>query len=165
MTLTLEGAEIRVRSRHDHDGVSVAGLDEPGRRIWMLYPGPHARVLTPDDLTASLEPITLIVPDGTWRASSRMIRRVPWLRGLPRVQLPEGPPARRWLRRPPRPGALPTLEAIGRAMGILEGEEVEEALARALDVMIDRHLWSKGQLPAERVTGGIPESAKAAMGR
>jgi len=51
---------------------------------------------------------------------------------------------------------LATLEAIARAMGILEGPEVQAALERPFRAMVERTLWSRGSVAAEDVSGGIP---------
>jgi DTW domain-containing protein YfiP len=101
-------------------------------------------------------PVTLIVPDGTWRQAARTRHRIPGLRDLPCVSLPGAVPSVNRLRRSVRPGRLSTLEAIARALGILEGPPVEEALLHILRVMVDRMLWSHGGLPTAEVTGGIP---------
>ena len=76
-----------------------------------------------------------------------MVRQVPLLSTLPRVRLPPGPPPHFWLRRPPQDGALSTLEAIGRAMGILEGPELQQAIEELFVLMVKRHQLSRGSLP------------------
>jgi DTW domain-containing protein YfiP len=108
-------------------------------------------------------PVTLVVPDGTWRQAARARRRLAGLGDIPCAALPAGasaPPAGARpalpLRRQVRPGRLSTLAAIARALGILEGSAVEEPLAHILRVMVDRTLWSNGRLATELVTGGIP---------
>ena len=54
---------------------------------------------------------------------------------------------------------MATLEAIARALGILEGAWVREALEQLFRVMVERTLWLRGTLRAEHVTGSIPERA------
>ena len=63
------------------------------------------------------------------------------------------------LRSESHPAGLATIEAIARAMGILEGPHVQEALERVFRAMVERTLWVRGSLAAEEVTGGIPEGA------
>lgn len=104
-------------------------------------------------------PVTLFVPDGTWKQASKMRHRVPALAKAQRVNLPDGPPSQYRLRREERPGGLATLEAIARALGLLEGPAVQEALERVFLMWVDRTRWSRGELPAERVRGGIPKGA------
>jgi len=64
------------------------------------------------------------------------------------------------LRRAARPGQLCTLEAIARALGVLEGPEVQRQLEGLLRIMVERTLWSAGRLGADEVAGGIPPSAR-----
>jgi hypothetical protein len=54
------------------------------------------------------------------------------------------------------------MEAIARALGVVEGAAVREALERVFRVMVDRLLWLRGSLPSAQVRGGIPERALAA---
>jgi len=128
-------------------------------RSLLLFPHADARPLEAKLARDSDGPITLVVPDGTWRQAARARRRVAGLDRLACVRLPDdGAPFYR-LRRATRPGRLSTLEAIARALGILEGPQVQQALEHILRVMVDRTLWSNGRLPSERVTGGIPPGA------
>ena len=58
--------------------------------------------------------------------------------------------------------ALPTIEAIARALRVLEGSagpDVEEALLHVFRAMVERTLWSRGEYETDQVTGGIPEGA------
>jgi hypothetical protein len=41
-------------------------------------------------------------------------------------------------------------------MGLLEGEHVRRALELVFRAMVERTLWSRGQVPTAQVTGGIP---------
>jgi DTW domain-containing protein YfiP len=113
-------------------GLQAAPLDlrhlhEDHSRVLVLFPSEDAQVLQPpgDD-----RKITLVVPDGNWRQASRIPRRVPGLAEAERVTLPPGPPTRWGVRKERRPGGLATLEAIARALGILEGPSTQTALER-----------------------------------
>jgi DTW domain-containing protein len=132
----------------------------------LLFPSDDA---TP--LTSSSRIHTLVVPDGTWRQARKMRSRVPGLDALPCVTLapPEAgqvePTAYR-LRTERREGGLATLEAIARALAILEqathdANDVERELLDIFRVMVDRTLWLRGSLRDDEVTGGIPEAARA----
>jgi len=107
----------------------------------LLFPFEGAIPLS--DWPAS-RPVTLIVPDGTWRQTSRVRARVPGLAEIPCVTLPAGPPTRYRLRSESRHGGLATIEAIARALGILEGPAVQEALERVFSVMVERTLRLRG---------------------
>src|SRR5262249_3163913 len=84
------------------------------------------------------EPVVLLVPDGTWRQARRMLHRDPDARDAEPVTLPPGAPSRYELRRAPSEGALSTLEAVARALALLEGAEVERGLMDVLDAFVQR---------------------------
>jgi len=110
----------------------------------------------------SQRPVTLIVPDGTWRQASKVRNRVAGLADIPCVSLPAGEPSVYRLRAEAHEAGLSTLEAIARAMGLLEGEHVRRALERVFRAMVERTLWSRGTVATADVTGGIPEGTERA---
>ena len=82
--------------------------------------------------------MNLVVPDGSWRQAQRMARRIPGLDGADLVTLPEGGPETRWgVRRETKEGGLATFEAIARAYGILEGDEVQRVLDKFFLVAVE----------------------------
>ena len=91
------------------------------------------------------KPVTLIVPDGNWAQAKKAFKREKALHAFPRVKLPLGPPSKYWLRAAPRPEAVSTYEAIARAMGFLEGPEVQARMEAFFDVMVERTLHARGQ--------------------
>jgi DTW domain-containing protein len=123
----------------------------------LLYPDDDAvsiaRFVTPN------RPITLIVPDGTWRQASKVRSRVPGLRGVPCVSLEPDAPTMYRLRTETRPGGLATIEAIARALGVIEGAHVRVALELVFRAMVERTRWSRGQIGAAEVSAGIPAGA------
>ncbi len=133
----LSGAEVLIRGERDAEGTPRAPLP-PGRRL-LLYPAEGARVLDRDWLRDE-EPAVLLVPDGNWTQARRAARRDVDLRDAEPVSLPEGESTRYTLRRHPRAGGLSTLEAVARALGVLEGPEVEGALLDVFDRFVARSL-------------------------
>ncbi|MFO0754990.1 MAG: tRNA-uridine aminocarboxypropyltransferase [Byssovorax sp.] len=119
----LDGAELRVRGRKD--APEPPPLPE-GRRL-TLFPREGARPLGPEDAGA-----VLLVPDGTWSQARRLVLRDDVLRAGEVVSLPDVAPSQYGLRRHAREGALCTLEAVARALGVLEGALIEAALLTAL---------------------------------
>ena len=105
-------------------------------------------------------PVTLIVPDGNWRQASRVRRRVPGLAHVPCVTLPAGEPSRYRLRAEVHPHGLATCEAIARALGILEGPEVQRAIEQAFEAMVERCRWARGEITRAEITTGIPVGAQ-----
>ena len=120
---------------------------------------PHADATPFSTWANHPQPITLVVPDGTWRQAFKMRRRVPGLSALPCVASPIGDPTRYQLRSEKLAGGLATMEAIARAMGVFEGPEVERALLHVFRVMVERTLWARGLMATHKVTGGIPPGA------
>ena len=133
--------------------------DVPGAQLLMLFPHPSATPLAA--WRGRTEPIVLLVPDGTWRQAARMRARLaPDPREIPCVSLPASSSGRR-MRNGSTPQQLATLEAVARALGILDGPEVESALLRIYRIMTERTLWSNGRLATADVTGGIPAGVQS----
>jgi DTW domain-containing protein YfiP len=146
--------------------VLLRGREAEARTPWLaedavpLLLFPHADAQPLERWRDSPHPVTLVVPDGTWRQANRVRRRVAGLATAPCVTLPDQTSGYR-LRHATRPGRLSTMEAIARALGILEGPEVEQALAHLHQVMVDRTLWTNGRLATTAVTGGIPAGVQS----
>jgi DTW domain-containing protein YfiP len=133
--LALEHSEVRVLGRPE-DRARLTDVEVAGRRTLLLYPSDDALVLT-RELAAGL-PLTLVVPDGNWRQASKMARKEGELARLQPVRLPDGLPSRWALRRHPDPLRIGTFEAIARALGILEGLAIQNALERVLELKVER---------------------------
>jgi len=128
----------------------------------LLYPAENAVPL--DEVAPSLANarVTLIVPDGNWRQAFKVRNRVPGLRDVTCVTLPASKtkPSIYRLRAEFHEHGLATIEAIARALRILEGArgaEIEAALELPFRAMVERTLWARGDLESDEVTGGIPE--------
>jgi DTW domain-containing protein YfiP len=121
----------------------------------LLFPHPDARPLA--ELCGGLRPVTLIVPDATWRQAQRMRRRVAGLIDLPCAFVTREAPSAYQLRRTPDPRRLSTMEAIAESLGLLEGGRgpaVRELLLGIFRVMVDRSLRSRSPQRAARETTG-----------
>ena len=125
----------------------------------LLYPHPSATPL--GDWRSTSKPITLIVPDGTWRQAIGTCRRLRALADLPCVSLPAPAIAVDRLRASGLPDRLATLEAVALALGVLEGPAVRDALMRVYRIMTERTLWTNGRVSANEVTGGIPAGVRS----
>lgn len=151
----LVNSEVHVRGR---ENVPTRPFEWGESTPVLLYPHEgEAEVLTAQD-----RPVSLIVPDGNWRQAAKVRARVPGLKDVRCVTLPPGPPSSYRLRSEPHPQGLATIEAIARAMGILEGPHVQAALEHVFRAMVERTLWLRGAISTEEVTGGIPEGASRA---
>jgi DTW domain-containing protein len=65
-------------------------------------------------------PVRLVVLDGTWRKSRRMLYESAWLQGLPRLALQTPPPSRYGIRRARGSGQRSTFEAAVLALAQLD---------------------------------------------
>jgi DTW domain-containing protein YfiP len=110
----------------------------------LLFPHPDARPLAA--FRDSARPVTLIVPDGTWRQAQRMRRRIAGLDALPCAFVTRDAPSTYRLRRTLDPRHLSTMEAIAEALGVLEGAAgppMREALLATFEIMVERSLRSR----------------------
>ncbi len=148
----LVNSEIVVRGHADHPSQAVT-LPE-GTQPVLLFP--HEDAVNIVDFQKPKLPITLIVPDGTWRQASKVRNRVPGLLGVPCVSLGVGEPSIYRLRAEAHAHGLATIEAIARAFGVLEGAHVQRAMEHVFRSMVERTLWARGGVATEHVTGGIP---------
>jgi DTW domain-containing protein YfiP len=156
--VALEDSEIRIRGEKGKP-MSDQGILTPERQSLYLFPSQEAQVLTPELVRSLDKPITLIVPDGSWRQAKKVAKREPVLAQVPHVKLPPGALSTYRLRREPNAESVSTFEAIARALGIIEGPEVQKQLEYLFDVMVERLLWSRGVLPKEECRYPIPQAA------
>lgn len=112
----------------------------------VLFPDADAPTL--DAMPEASRPRHLVVIDGTWEHASQLRRKHPTLVPLPAVRLPLAAPSRYRIRREPAAHALSTIEAIVRALRILEPEtEGLDGLIGSFDAMIDDHLEARSAHP------------------
>ena len=100
--------------------------------------------LTPKMVAEDPRPITLVVPDGSWRQAAKSAQREPVLNNLPRIILPDMGPTQYQLRHEPKAGGLGTFEAMARALRVIEGEETYQKLNTLFMVMVERTLATRG---------------------
>lgn len=155
----LPNSEIRIRGAKDQR-LSLADLEHEGRRPLLLYPSSHAAELNAELVAGLAGPVTLIVPDGSWSQVRRFVRRDRILAGLPHVKLPSGPASTYRLRVQADARNLCTLEAVARAIGILESVPAQQQLEALLRIMIERTLWSRGALSSDDCEHEIPAAAR-----
>jgi len=100
---------------------------------WLLFPQGE-----PVHVAPSPPPAHLIVLDATWSQARRMYRKLDALRGLPTLRLPDtAMPAAR-LRESPAPGRVSTIEAVARALRLLEGDVVAAPLEALFAIAVAR---------------------------
>lgn len=123
LELSLQRAELHVGEVFDPDALStwLIGGASPTRHTVMLYPD-HAELPAPAADLNGVCPsqIRLVVLDGTWRKSLKMLHQNPALQSLPRLSLHPDSPSRYLIRKAHRPDQLSTLEASCLALAQLE---------------------------------------------
>lgn len=108
-------------------------------------PPPH---LNPDALRNPAQ-LRLIVLDGTWRKSRKMLFLNPLLQQLPRLPLCNMPASHYLIRKAHRPDQLSTLEATCAALGQLEQSiEAFAPLLAAFDGFVAQQMGYRSQPPA-----------------
>jgi len=87
------------------------------------------------------QPLRLVVLDGTWRKSRKMLHLNPLLQTLPRLSLDGAHASRYLIRKAHKPGQLSTLEATCAALAQLEGQaDACLPLLRAFDGFVAQRL-------------------------
>lgn len=143
----LSNSELHLHGVPDHP-LDLNGLFASARRVLLLYPSRDASPLDAwcaqrqQDLLEggkreeAARAVTLVVPDGNWRQAGRAAKRIPGLERAERVTLPEGPITGWGMRKETKEGGLATFEAIARALGFLEGPEVQQVLEAFFETCI-----------------------------
>jgi DTW domain-containing protein YfiP len=117
----------------DHGGGGNPAVFPALDGAWLLYPEGEVLREAPAE-----PPRQLVVLDATWSQARRMYRKLGALRGLPVLRLPEAPMPAARLRESPGEGRVSTIEAIARALRILEGGEAPAALERLFAAAVER---------------------------
>jgi len=117
----------------EHGGLGGVAVLPPLDGAWLVFPEGEARHEAPVP-----PPRQLVVLDATWSQARRMFRKLAQLRGLPILRLPDAamPVAR--LRASPAPGRVSTIEAIARALRLIEGDAAAAPLEALFAVAVAR---------------------------
>ena len=114
----------------------------------LLYPCSAMNPSPVPDATRLQDPsnLRLVVLDGTWRKSRKMLHRSPLLQQLPRLSLDDMPASQYRIRRAHQPGQLSTLEATCAALAQLEGRpETFQPLLDAFDGFVAQQMAFRPQ--------------------
>ncbi|MFO0747134.1 MAG: tRNA-uridine aminocarboxypropyltransferase [Myxococcota bacterium] len=134
-SLCLPESELHVGVHWDGSAALRRALSDPLRPAALLYPGEGAvdvmRAPPPG-------PLTLIVVDGTWTQTRKVVRENPALAALPRYAFTPPAPSDYRIRKEPDPSCVSTIEALVHVLGALEGEPQRfEALLAPFRAMVD----------------------------
>lgn len=130
--LSVAGSRLEVGEAFD-PALLHAWLHEGGRTPLLLYPETPGETSAALDAAQLAQPDTLrlVVLDGTWRKSRKMLHLNPLLQRLPRLALRDVPPSAYRIRKAHAPHQLSTLEAAAVALAQLDGDP--DALRPLLD--------------------------------
>jgi DTW domain-containing protein len=129
-------------------------LSDPERPAVLLYPGDGAIELNSPPPSGA---VTLVVVDGTWANTKKMVRKNPILAKLPRVSFRPDRPSEYRIRREPAHECVSTIEALMYVLGILEGDDRRfQRLMLPFRKMIDLQLQCKAQRTAPRIRNRRP---------
>jgi DTW domain-containing protein YfiP len=162
VTLGVRGARL-IRGRGaelDRDPWLRACVADPGRRVFVLYPGRDALDLDGEDparVRAALGPadrLTLLLIDGTWPQARRMIRESRVLAGLPQLRFAPRVASRYVIREQPHPVCVSTVEAAHELLGRLMRLGVASLPDGAADGLLEVFDWLvQVQVESERQGG------------
>ena len=128
-----------------HQDIDTSSLDEEHMEYYLLYPRADAALLSPP-IEPENRSICIVVLDGTWHQCSRMARRVPRVRELPCVALPQGSPSQWGVRTPPNPAALCTFEAVIRVIEIFHGSQTAQPMQAVFNLLCTRMMAMRGKM-------------------
>jgi DTW domain-containing protein YfiP len=135
--LCLAGSRIVEGETFDGDELAHA-LHADERQPVLLYPAAAGDIVV---APAALDPsrVRLVVLDGTWRKSRKMLHANPVLAALPRIALDDAPASHYRIRKAHRPDQLSTFEATVYALAQLEGEGNLGRLMDTFDGFVAQH--------------------------
>ena len=137
-SLCLPNSELHVGVRWRGSTALARALGDPARPPALLYPGPGAIDVLRHP---PARPVTLVVVDGTWWQTKKVVRENPELAALPRYAFAPPSPSEYRIRREPQPSYVSTLEALVHVLGALEGDpERFRGLLEPFRAMIDAQL-------------------------
>jgi DTW domain-containing protein YfiP len=147
--LSVAGSRL-VEGEQFGDAFLRDALFADGRTPVLLYPatpGDSAPASLAPGLLATPGKLRLVVLDGTWRKSRKMLYQNPLLQSLPRLPLTAMPASHYLIRKAHAPDQLSTLEASCHALGQLEGVPDRYApLLASFDRFVARFVASGGRL-------------------
>lgn len=157
-SLCLPNSELHVGVEWGASAALSRALSDPERPAALLYPGEGAVDIVAQPPSG---PITLVVVDGTWAHTRKLVRTNPVLAALPRYAFTPPAPSEYRIRREPKENFVSTLEALVHVLGAVEGEpERFRAMLAPFRAMIDAQIASENERQNHRGRG--PRSPKQA---
>lgn len=148
-SLCLTNSELHVGLDWSRSEPLARALANRERPPILLYPGVDAI-----DIVASPPPgpVTLVVVDGTWSQTKKVVRTNPILSALPRYAFVPPNESEYRIRKEPDAASVATIEALVHALSALEGDTTRfETLLSPFRAMIDFQLACQQQFHSARV--------------
>jgi len=117
----------------EHGGAAGLAVLPALEGAWLVFPEGEATITAPVP-----PPRQLVVLDATWSQARRMFRKIGGLRGLPILRLADAAMPAARLRESPAPGRVSTIEAIARALRLIEGEAAAAPLEALFALAVAR---------------------------
>lgn len=137
-SLCLLNAELHVGVHWRGSAALARALSDPARPAALLYPGAGAVDVVQSPPSS---PVTLVVVDGTWAQTRKVVRENPELAALPRYAFTPATPSEYRIRKEPNETCVSTIEALVQVLGALEGDpERYRALLRPFRSMVEVQL-------------------------
>lgn len=126
------------------------------RPAYILFPGRSARPISTIPEMTRRAGIHLIVPDGSWRQTATMMKRMQPLKNVTPIMLNDIAPAQRRMRVNTSPERMSTFEAITLALHQIEGFENYDRwdvdrMMLYYRMFADRMLMMRGKLKASQL--------------
>lgn len=116
----------------------------------LLFPAQAHSEIQPVAAIAAEVTSMLIVPDGTWRNVRKIIKTNPSLSTLPHLGLALDQPSHYRIRKTREIAAVSTIEAIVRALTVLEPEHEFSPLLRPFEALVEQQIEAMGAEVYER---------------
>ncbi len=132
--LRLSLSQCKVEIAEVFNAEQQSAWQQPG--TWLLYPGDDTARAAPGAPSAAV--LQLLLLDGTWRKTRKLLHLNPTLQQLPRFALTAPPPSRYGNRKSQQPAQRSTLEAACLALAALEQRPAHyEPLLHAFSGWVD----------------------------
>ena len=148
-SLCLPNSELYVGCDWQDSKALDEALAQANGNVALLYPGEDSTDVSSLPRT---EPLTLIVVDGTWWQTRKMVRRNEKLAALPRVAFTPERPSEYRIRKEPAEQCVSTIEALMYVLGALEGQPDRfTALLSPFRAMVDAQIACRDRLHGARI--------------
>lgn len=128
----------------------LAEIISSAHSAFLLFPSKDASLLQPLTALPADQSSLLIVPDGTWRMARKIVRANPVLSTLPHLELPLGEPSGYRVRKAREPAAVATIEAIVRALSVLDPEQDYQPVLTPFKRLVEQQIHAMGEDVYER---------------